>query len=291
MGLPSRNRSHVQSLLMLDNSCLSESTIRELYEVDGLSAQEIARQLDSKASAVRRIMRHAGIKARSRSEAMRLRRAKQIERLVLIPEHELRHLYQDIGLTTCEIAEVYECCSGTVNNRLRQFGIPLSLPGRVRVSVSRQELENLYHKQGLSLRQVSALVGCDHSTIHKKLTEHGLLLSGLFQPYGHVQIGKPNRKGCRNITCYLNSTFSFLTPKVDEVPDWIRSNNSCSLAFAAGYIDAEGSFYVTGAAGRFTISSYDRNIIHWLHDWFIEIGIECRPPNIAGHAGALRPKW
>jgi len=87
----------------------------------------------------------------------------------------------------------------------------------------------------------------------------------------------------------MNSTFSFLIPKVDDVPDWIRSSNSYSLAFAAGYIDAEGSFFVTGAAGRFSISSYDRNIIHWLHDWFIESGIECRPPNIAGHAGALRP--
>lgn len=159
---------------MLNISCLSESKIRELYEVDGLSAQEIANLLDAKASAVRRMMRHAGIKTRSRSEAMRLRRAKQIERLVLIPEHELRRLYRDIGLTTCEIAELYGCSSGTVNNRLHQFGIPLSLPGRTRVAVSRQELENLYHKQGLSLRQVSAQLGCDHSTIHKKLTEHGL---------------------------------------------------------------------------------------------------------------------
>jgi hypothetical protein len=41
---------------------------------------------------------------RTRSEAMRLKRAKQVERSVLIPEQELRHLYQDEGLKAAAIA-------------------------------------------------------------------------------------------------------------------------------------------------------------------------------------------
>lgn len=334
---------------MPDSPYLTESIVRELYEIGGLSAQEIAGLLGTGAPAVRRVMRHAGIKARSRSEAMRLQRARQIDRLVVIPEDQLRHLYLENELKPREIAERYGCSSQTVRKRLRQIGIPLSLPGRMRVVVTQQELENLYYKQGMSLREASNRLGCDHSTVRKKLAEFGLgarsyseanliyprqdfsnnesekaylvgfrlgdlyvstfgsgestivvncgttkqeqidLISNLFRLYGHIQIGRPNQKGCRNINCYLNSTFDFLVPKIDAVPAWVQSNEDNSLAFAAGYIDAEGSFFIAGAAGRFAVSSYDKNIIHWLYDWFIGIGADCRPPNVAGHAGALRP--
>jgi hypothetical protein len=115
------------------------------------------------------------------------------------------------------------------------------------------------------------------------------LIAGLFAPYGHVHIGRAGLKGCRNITVYLNNTFSFLVPKEDAVPPWVQDSASCSISFAAGYIDAEGSFFLTGAEARFAISSYDRNIIHWLYDWLNRVDVQCRPPYLAGRTGAMRP--
>ena len=335
--------------MTLDISSSPEEEVRALYEVNGYSISEIAVILNRPISTIHRMARRAGVKLRSRSEAMRLKRANDAKRLVDIPETELRHLYEELRLPTTAIARKYDCSPGTVQNRLRQFGIRLSLPGRARVDISAHELEDLYIKERLSLRQVAKRLDCDHSTVRNKLTDFSLrarsyseanqiyprhdftgdlcdkayligfrlgdlyvstlgsdnstivincgttkqdqidLITSLFQPYGHVQIGKPNHKGCAGITCYLNPTFDFLLPKADAVPSWIQADAHCSLSFAAGYIDAEGSFFLTGNEARFAVSSYDKNILHWLHGWFIGLGIECRPPYKAGKEGAIRP--
>jgi hypothetical protein len=280
---------------------------------------------------------------------MRLKRAKDTDRQVNIPEGELRHFYEEQKLTTGQIAQIYGCGAATVKLRLHHLGITLRPPGRARINASEEELNDLYTRQGLSLRQIASRLECDHSTLHKRLYKHGIaarsyseanriyprqdfngnacdkaymigfrlgdlyvttlgkndttvvvncsttkseqleLITSLFQPYGHVQLGSPNRKGCRGITCYLNPTFSFLLPKTDEVPVWIQSDDECAVAFAAGYIDAEGSFLLTGKEARFAVSSYDENIIHWLGQVFNNLGVECRPPYLAGKKGYVRP--
>ena len=334
---------------MISPEAYSEKEVRELYEHHKLSVPEIAAKLGCKPSALRWKMKRWKIGMRSRSEAMRIKRAKDTDRSVHIPKDDLRHLYEDLGISTAEIAEKYSCSISSVHNRLHQYGIALLLPGRARVDISKQELETLYVEQGLSLRQIAKQHGCDHTTITNKLKEYGLrrrtyaeanlvyskrdfggnpvdkaylvgfrlgdlyvtkmgktgqtivvecattkqeqldLITGLFSPYGHVHIGDQKRKGDIGITCYLNMSFAFLLPKEDIVPKWIQTSDATSTAFAAGYIDAEGSFFISNGSARFAVSSYDQGIIHWLYHWMSNAGIQCPRPRIVGKKGMLRP--
>ncbi len=303
-------------------------------------------------SALHRKMIQWGIQRRSRSEAMRIKRAKDLERLVHIPEHELRHLYEELGLSSDQIAEKYGCSAGTVLNRLHEYGIALSPAGRAPVEISKPELEELYIGQGMSLRQIAKRYGCDHSTIEKKLKEYGLrrrtyaeanqvypkrdfdgsliekaylvgfrlgdlyvttmgeegqtlavecgttkpeqldLIASLFGPYGHVHIGKQKRRGDIGIACYLNMSFAFLIPKEDGVPDWVQANDTASIAFAAGYLDAEGSFYLGQDGARFAVT----RISHGLHGLAsIPARSRCNmnspsPRSIAGYLPIAEPK-
>ena len=327
----------------------SESVVRELYEGQKLSVLEIAEKLGCKASLIRKKMKQWAIQPRTRSEAMRIKRAKDPERLVHIPERELKHLYEEAGLTADEIARRYGCSAGTILNRLHQYGITASPPGRAIVEIQKRELEELYLTQRMSLRQIARHYGCDHSTIKNKLKEYGLrhrtyaeanqvyprrnfdgdlaekaylvgfrlgdlyvkmmgeagqtvvvecattkqeqldLIVRLFGTYGHTHIGNPKRRGDIGIACYLDMSFAFLLPKEDAVPEWAQLDETASAAFAAGYIDAEGSFFISQGFAHFTVSSYDGNILKWLYQWMSGIGIRCPEPRIVGRKGDVRP--
>jgi len=161
---------------MAKTFAISESMLRELYERQQLSVAEMAAVLSCKPSLLRKTMAECGILPRSRSEAMRIKRAKDPDRLVPIPPAALKRLYEACGWTAAHIAEHYGCSVGTVLNRLRLSGIALSPPGRPVVEIPRSELEALYLEQRLSLRQIARHYGCDHSTIKNKLEEYGLPL-------------------------------------------------------------------------------------------------------------------
>ncbi len=104
-------------------------------------------------------------------------------------------------------------------------------------------------------------------------SEHQIrLINNLFNKYGHVTICN-SKNDKKNINCHLNTTFDFLIPKIDGVDKWIRDDNRCGAAFAAGYIDAEGSFMINQGRGRFKIDSYDKNVLHWFHKWLTDNGI------------------
>ena len=323
--------------------------VRELYENRKLSVSEAAEELGCKVSTLRRKMAQWGIRLRTRSEAMRIKRAKDPQRSIFIPHLELKQLYEDRGLTASEIAERYQCSTGAVLQRLRQYGIPVAPPGKAVIEISRPDLEALYLAQKLSLRQIAQYYGCDHSTIKNKLEEYGVrrrtyaeanqiypkrdfdgsivekayligfrlgdlhvtkmgdagqtiavqcattkqeqldLIQRLFGPYGHIHIGNPKRRGDTGIACYLNMSFAFLLPKEDAIPDWAQSHATSSAAFAAGYIDAEGSFFISQGFAHFGVSSYDGGILNGLYHWMSNAGVRCPEPRIVGRQGAVRP--
>ena len=328
----------------------SEMVVRELYESQKLSISEIAERLNCSPSTLRRNIHRWGIKLRSRSEAARIKRAKDPDRLVHIPEEELKYLYKELEFSPAEIAEKYGCSKGVVFNRLHQYGIALPPPGRARVEISKQELEELYIGQKLSLRQIAERYCCNHSTIRNKLDEYRLnrrtyaeanliypkrnfegdlsdraylvgfrlgdlhvttlgdtgqtivvecattkqeqldLIADLFGSYGHVFIGNQKQRGDIGIACYLNMSFAFLLSKEDAAPEWVQVNSKAAIAFVAGYIDAEGSFFVVkDGSARFAISSYDGGIISWLYQWMSEVGVRCPQPRLVGRKGTIRP--
>ncbi|MDO8590841.1 MAG: LAGLIDADG family homing endonuclease [bacterium] len=88
------------------------------------------------------------------------------------------------------------------------------------------------------------------------------LMGHLFNIYGHVKITGPDKQGATNIRCYLNRSFSFLVLKSEKIESWILKSKRCSLAFLAGYIDAEGSFGLSyGKQPFFSMKSQDKEIM------------------------------
>lgn len=107
------------------------------------------------------------------------------------------------------------------------------------------------------------------------------LIKSMFNNYGHVHIWKAKR-GTYEIVALLNTTFSFLLPKHDEVDPWILTNKKYFLSFLAGYADAEGSYYLKKprknigktATSAFEIQSFDKHILLSIHMELKLYGIE-----------------
>src|SRR5207302_1544652 len=94
-------------------------------------------------------------------------------------------------------------------------------------------------------------------------------------PYGRVIIGG------LTIHAYLDKSFAFLAEKYSgQVPDWVRTAGERS-AFAAGYIDAEGSFGVYEGRARFKLDAYDAHVLAWLDEWCQDIGVRSRLNRVA----------
>lgn len=100
--------------------------------------------------------------------------------------------------------------------------------------------------------------------VHTNTTrqEQVVLMKNLFCRYGHVRTNGPDRRGATKVRCFMNNSFSFLVPKSDEVAPWILKSKTHSLAFLAGYIDAEG-FMGLNIRNQpfFGIKSQDRKIL------------------------------
>jgi hypothetical protein len=106
------------------------------------------------------------------------------------------------------------------------------------------------------------------------------LIRQLLEPYGHVRI-TPKINGLTNISCYVNNSFEFLLPKQDRIDDWILSDRKYSIAFSAGYIDAEGCFDIdANGTANLKIESYDVGILNQLYEILIQLNILCPPPNL-----------
>jgi hypothetical protein len=108
------------------------------------------------------------------------------------------------------------------------------------------------------------------------------LTERVFGPFGSVSY--VNHYLCAS----LDISFRFLREKYgEEIPAWIRGCEA-TAAFAAGYIDAEGSFAVYEGRARFKLDSYDRVVLTWLDEWCHGIGVSSKLRRVA-QAGDPRP--
>lgn len=74
------------------------------------------------------------------------------------------------------------------------------------------------------------------------------LFRRIFQKYGHIYTGPWYRRGFPHyfwqMVIVLDDSFSFLLPKFNRIPRWIRRNSKTALYFVAGFFDAEGHITV-----------------------------------------------
>ncbi len=221
-----------------------------------------------------------------------------------ITREELDELYNNQKLSTHKIAERLGVSNGTIRLRMEQFGVPRRNKSQAVMRYPRHDfsgdpLQKAY-LLGFRLGDLYVVMtnsGMDCATIKvncgSTCVEQADLFHELFSPYGHVQLSSPGKNGNRNMTCLLNQSFDFLLPKRDALPDWIldaarNGEQGPFLGFLGGYTDAEGGFYVLQRNhGRFSLRSYEANLLHQIHtvlDRSFEV--VCPPPHLEAERGS-----
>ena len=100
------------------------------------------------------------------------------------------------------------------------------------------------------------------------------LVRELFEAFGRVTVSQGRRSTC--VRASLDESFAFLRQKYGpEVPGWVCGAFP-DAAFAAGYIDAEGSFGVYEGRARFKLDSTDAAVHAWFRTWAGRNGIPIR---------------
>lgn len=90
-----------------------------------------------------------------------------------ISKTKLRRLYVEDGLSTYKISKIYGCDPSVIQNRLREYSIPLRQP-KTRIKISKKLLKELYWKRGLSTYGIAKETGLGRTTIYGKLIEYGI---------------------------------------------------------------------------------------------------------------------
>ena len=89
---------------------------------------------------------------------------------------QMTELYKS-GLTLKEVAARVGCSSPTVRNSLSEFGLALRPKSGGQKKYSPQDHQRIIdlYRSGLTLKEVSARVGCSPTTVRKSLCEFGVV--------------------------------------------------------------------------------------------------------------------
>ena len=74
-------------------------------------------------------------------------------------------------------------------------------------------------------------------------------------------------------------------PHDDEIEQWILDDDDLFAAFWAGYLDAEGSFIVSGDRAYFKVDSGDMGILRQAWMRLVDLGLEFPEPKLVRPAG------
>ena len=210
---------------------------------------------------------------------------------IIIQEEILRDLYTNQLLSSYQISTKLKCSQSLimkklkilkVNTRTIQESKALTKPIYKRINFQGTSEDKAYiigfrlgdlyvnktHPNSPTVR-----VSCNSTKL-----EQLKLIRNIFIHYGHVKEIGPDKKGATNIRSYLNKSFDFLLPKYPNIPAWILKSKKYSVAFFAGYIDAEGTFAVNNRnQPLFSIKSQDKGIMSDIHKYILpKIGVTTR---------------
>lgn len=251
--------------------------IVRLYVEDGLSGGAIARQFDVTDALIYRVLEEAGVRRSCRAR---------------LPMDEVGRLYVQEQWPLYKIAEKFGVVGSTIGRHLREQGIETRTSVEARQPLGRRRCPKSVIFRAYVLGLVwgdfsvrrhgkgGLTVSVSSSTTHPAPVD---LIRDVFEPFGPVY----DWEG-RSFRASLDTSFWFLSAKYDGViPEWIRVLEA-RAAFAAGYVDAEGSFGVYEGRARFKLDSYDREVLTSLHRWCRAGGVRSRLRCVA-KAGDPRP--
>lgn len=191
-------------------------------------------------------------------------------------KERLHNLYYAENMSPRAIGDLLGCSFKTITNRLQEYGIPLKSPAFARMrykkfDFSRDLVEKAYligfRLGDLAVSKTSSSAETVVVRLHTTHDTQINLFKKLFEKYGKVVCYKSAVNPSTNVNAYLNSSFDFLMPKHDSVESWIVEDEIHFRSFAAGYIDAEGTFGIYQGRARFKMDAYDRGILSSIHVW------------------------
>ena len=263
---------------------LSEEVLRDLYEQQGLSQREIAHRLGVSKGIVASRMKRYGIVPRPAHVLPQFH----------IQREDLYRLYHQQKKSQRQIASLYGCSQSLISLKMREYGIP-SRSRSEALLVARGHAHLLRDFDGTPVEKAYYIGFCCGDVHVRKRSPGGQTLEAscgssrpaqislfrdLFSPYGHIWQRSPDQRGRIWISASLNMSFAFLLDLRDEIPRWIREDKDAFLAFLAGYTDAEGSIWVSQGYAAIAWCSYDRNILHQIHNQLKHWGIDAPAPRI-----------
>ncbi len=217
----------------------------------------------------------------------------QRSRRARLPIEEVKRLYTVGGWSTEEIGARFGVSRTTVSRHLREAGVRIHRAPGARQLTGRRPCSNSVvfraYALGLVWGDFSAeRQGPGSVTIRVRSSttqpEQVQLARETFEAFGPVTY-----RG-HSLYISLDLSFSFLQEKYEGVvPSWIRGSEA-SAAFAAGYVDAEGSFGVYEGRARCKIDAYDEAVLRWLHAWSRRIGVRSRLRCIARQGDPRGPE-
>lgn len=181
-----------------------------------------------------------------------------------IPIKELYILYILKKLSGRKIAKLYNCAYSTIDSKIIKAGFPRRNRAQSHIIYPKKDFDG-------SLIDKAYLIGFRIGDLRvRKTYKHSetikidcasskkaqlVLIKDLFSKYGHVWVGKTNKKGSQQIECSVNISFEFLLPK--DPKNWMFKNKKYFFSFLAGFTDAEGSIYISKNQANFSIGNYD----------------------------------
>jgi len=257
---------------------ISKQELRNLYHKQKLSTGQIAQKYGCN---------HVTIVNRMKKYSIESRGHLGLTKPIRISKEKLKYLYKKRSLSLAKIARIIHRSEGGIERKFKSYGIrSRGLDNRTSKYKKRNFDGNLLEKAymiGFRLGDLNVFspknIICVRCSSTKKAQIR--LIRNLFKKYGGIYQALAPR-GTFEICCFLNKSFEFLLPKEDKIEEWILSNKNYFLSFLAGYVDAEGSFYLRkpyyklGKIGWaiFELQTYDKNIIDTISHFLYDLGVE-----------------
>ncbi|MDO8503719.1 MAG: hypothetical protein Q7S60_03440 [bacterium] len=269
---------------------IGKKEIQTLYWKQGLSTSAIAKFSGCSHATVLNRMKELHIPRRSK-----LGHTKPIK----LSKEILEYFYYIQRLSLAKIARIIHRSEGGVERRFKFYSLKSRSTAQRAAKYKKWDFsgdpaEKAYligfRLGDLNVRPVVSVIQIRCSST---IPEQVNLIRKLFSPYTTVRATKGVR-GDWDIVALVNNSFAFLTPKHEDIPNWILNNKDAFFSFFAGYTDAEGCFYLKrpGKLGKTEIASFEiqtqqRGIIFGLWKGLEKYSIRAPRPKISRTAGSI----
>ena len=140
---------------------ITKESLEKKYVRQNMSVEKIAKELNVSVVVIYRRLNEYGIDVKGRR--------------VSLPIKELEQKYVKEQKTAAQVADEFGCTRNAVYNNLKCYKIPIRQANNVeRVLITKEELIELYEKQGLSSSDIAKKKGCHGATICRKLKKYNI---------------------------------------------------------------------------------------------------------------------